>query len=368
MRRTAALLAFLVAASALLAGCLGGPDAGDAAVEPANTTVQIDEDRPEATFGDVATGPSAVPDAAATLEAPPQLEIGEWWRVKFSSPLTGETAEYVRVVADIQGDVYVVGMPHEGWYKEAVLYHTPGFGDVNKDLSYFTHDEIFQPIRFPIVDGDTWETTFSGSPPLTAETKLNGDGTATITFTGPSLTGGTTTALEAVYDPSIHEICSFNHFTAQFEVVDHGYGFEGWITIPRGEDLVFFHGRIGPALDIGLQPALPTETVNVSGGFNRLSFFLSAGGLVGPTTSASPGVFRETAVAPDGTKFESLVLPGQPRTFDMYEFPDPDGDWQLEHLVAGAGAAFIEGIAYHQYDIRLPDGARRSDHSHEVIR
>ena len=38
-------------------------------------------------------------------------------------------------------------------------------------------------------------------------------------------------------------------------------------------------------------------------------------------------------------------------------------------VVAGGGAfVFIEGIAYHQYDISLPDGAIRSDHSHEVVR
>jgi hypothetical protein len=35
---------------------------------------------------------------------------------------------------------------------------------------------------------------------------------------------------------------------------------------------------------------------------------------------------------------------------------DPTGTWTLEHLAAGAGIAFVEGIGYHSIDIELPSG------------
>jgi hypothetical protein len=103
--------------------------------------------------------------------------------------------------------------------------------------------------------------------------------------------------------------------------------------------------------------------VNVAGGFNRVSFILGAG-----TLAAQGGAFRERVVAPDGTEYVHESIPGAPITFQFLEHPNPDGDWQLEHVAAGAGYVFIEGIAYHQYDIRLPDGAVRTDHAHEVVR
>jgi hypothetical protein len=52
----------------------------------------------------------------------------------------------------------------------------------------------------------------------------------------------------------------------------------------------------------------------------------------------------------------------------FYEASNPDGEWHLEDVVGGPGATYTMGMAYHQYDIRLPDGARRADHSHPVIR
>lgn len=47
---------------------------------------------------------------------------------------------------------------------------------------------------------------------------------------------------------------------------------------------------------------------------------------------------------------------------------DADGAWHLEDTVGGAGITYSMGITYDQHDIRLPDGARRADDSHKVIR
>jgi hypothetical protein len=366
----------------LLVGALAGCFQADEAPADLNETagggnVTIDESRPDPVFEDVVTGPSAQPDAAATLAAAPELRVGEWWRVQLHDPFTGEDTEFIRVLAAIQGDTYVFGMPHEGWWKEAVVFHTPAFGDVNKaDLSYNTHDILFTPLKFPLEDGQSWETEFSGGGVMTAAVEVMDETRAKITFTsaggggpfGPVNAalggGGDNVVLELIYDAAIHEVVEFNHGTVQFTVVDHGYDFEGWVTVPRGEQLVFFHGRIGPGIDLNTSPAPPVETVSIAGGFNRMSF-ITVAQAVGPAGGPS---CSETATGPDGTTYATDLTPCAGFRIDFHEAKEPDGDWSLQHVAGGAAVVFIEGIAYHQYDIHLPDGAIRSDHSHEVVR
>lgn len=362
----------LLAATLLAAGCFSAAPEGTPAASGANVT--IDEARPEPTFTDLALAPAAA-DILATLDAPPHWVPGEWWKYHFASPLTGVEVEFIKVVGAVDGDTYVVGMPHEGWYKEAVVYHTPCFGDVGaSDLGCRAHNIPFTSVQFPLSQGATWVTQFERPPDLTAAVEVLSPTEAKITFVDPD----GNVQIEQVYDATIHEIRSFKHAIAVYEVVEHGYGFEGWITIPRAELLVFEHGRIGaPAVAMGQTPAPvlgalpvggaapPTEDVEVAGGFNRLSFILAVGDVVG---APAGGAYRETATAPDRTVYTFESIPGGPLQIRFFEHKDPDGMWSLEHVAAGPGIAFIEGIAYHQYDIRLPGGAIRSDHSHEVIR
>lgn len=371
-----AILAAVAIVAAVFAGCIGPDDAPPEDTTPASTgnrTIDIGE-RPNPTFTDIDAGPGAVADLNATLDAPPTLRVGEWWRIKFSSPLTGVETEFVRVVADIdENGNYVIGMPHEGWYKEAVVYHTPAFGDMNKDLSYDTHDVLFQPLKWPLTNEQTWDTKFSGGNTMTANVVVdNAEKTATVTFTSPNNGffgsgvggGGESTILTLVYDAKIHEVREFRHQTAVFEVMEHGYDFEGWVTVPRAEDLVFFHGRIGPALDIGLQPAGPTDTITLDGGYNRVTWIQVTQSIGAPGI----GAYRLTTTAPDGTEYLTETLPGGPAKIEFFENAAPDGDWNMQYVSGGPGVVFIEGIAYHQYDIHLPDGRIRSDHSHSVIR
>lgn len=340
---------------------MGGEGETPAADAPATPSVQVG-DRPEPTFTDVQLGTAAPPDANATLLEAPKLREGEWWKIHMTSPLTGDDVTFIRVVAKVEGDQYVVGMPHEGWYKEAVIYHTPAFGDIGADLSYRAHNIPFLPVKFPLTDGATWTTQFERPPDLTATVKVDSPTEATVVFTDPDGNA----AVTLVYDATIHEVREFTHSTVVYEVVEHGYGFEGWITVPRGEHLFFEHGRLGaPVLGFDLQPAGPVESVEVSGGYNRMSFILAVGNALGVEQG---GAYRETVTAPDGTQYTLESIPGAPLVFEFFEHANPDGVWQLEHLAAGPGIAFVEGIAYHQYDIHLPTGNVRSDHSHEVIR
>ena len=355
-----------VLAALLLAGCLAEDPAPAAQPAPAAPAVLVDASRPDTAFGDVATGPAAAPDANATLDAPPRLVAGEWWRLRFESPLAEDGAvEVVRVVAEVHPDGYVIGMPHEGWYKELISMHSPALGDVGLDLSYATHNEVFQPVKFPLEEGAAWTTTFATTTFEAAVESVEGT-RATVKLTPvaePSpfdpvfaLFGFASVPMTLVYDAALHEVAYFDSGIGTYEVVGHGYGYEGWVTIPRGAHTAIDYGTLGPASPDN--PA-PTRTLEVSGGYNRLTMMEGVFPL-------GPGAYRLRTVAPDGTE-QVTQTTGAP-TLRFYEVADPDGAWTLEDVIVGPGAAYHMGIAYHQYDIRLPDGAKRSDHSHEVIR
>ena len=360
-----------------LAGCFSAAEDPVLAAEP---NVTIDEARPEPVFNDIPNadlGEIAPPDTAATLLAPPQLTAGEWWRIELNDKITGATTQFVRVVARVEPDLYVFGMPHEGWWKEAIVFHTPAFGDVNKDLSHRAHDVPFQQLQFPLEDGATWETAWESPDPITATVAVESPTTARVTFVGtncgplgilglcPNPAEGV--VAELVYDATMHEVVEASFPSHDWRVLEHGYGYEGWVTVPRAEHLVFLHGRLGvPVFDFpNAAPATNTDTITVAGGFNRVSFILAAGNIAPP---GQGGAYSEKATAPDGTVFELVNVPGTPLQVVFLEHNVPDGDWTLEHVAVGPGVAFAEGIAYHQYDIRLPDGAVRSDHSHDVVR
>jgi len=378
MQRAIALLLVSSLASLALAGCVGSEPASIDAADDGSSDVEIDANRPDPTFTQVDAGEAAAPDANATLAAPPQLQVGEWWTISMESPLDGRTATYTRVMAEISDEGYVFGMPHEGWYKEAVVYHVPFFGDVNPDLSGHAHDIPFVPLKFPLTDGQTWETHWeSQNQPLTATVDADeATNRATVTFTQPN--GNVLISL--VYDATLHEIVEFTESTISYRVTAHGYDFKGWVTVPRGEDLIFFHGRIGGALGItpgGLAPApLPSDEVDVIGGYNRMSFILMRGD-IGLTSAfggsavppMAPGVYGIKATDPDGVVYELAPEPMvDGLQVEFFESTSGDGQWLLEYTNTGPGATFMEGIAYHQYDIKIPTGEKRSDHSHEVVR
>jgi hypothetical protein len=355
---TRSLLASGVVAIALLAGCADEPTQTD---DGPGLTIG---DRPDESFGDVETGPAVGPDLDATTAEAPRLVEGEWWRIRFQDYLNG-IVEVVRVVADVNEEGYIMGMPHEGWLKEAISFHSPAFGDVRFDLSYNTHNMPFEPVRFPLVAGDTWETHFAAAP-YAATVESADEYTADIVFepvpsddpTTPlfDLLYGPTGSMHLTYDARQHEVVRMESVIGTWEVVEHGYGYEGWVTVPRGEDTVIDYGTFGPPADgeTGLRE------VTVEGGFNRLTMMHA---VFGPENV--PGRYEVRDVDPAGTE---MVTEYQGAGFhvEFYETNVVDGVWQTGSTAAGLGATYHMGIAYFQYDIHLPDGQRRADHG--VIR
>jgi hypothetical protein len=351
----------------VLAGC-----ASPAPETPAEkgSQITVDPNRPATQYGQIVTGPAVGPDLNATTQAAPRLVEGEWWRIRFDYGFD-DVNEVVRVVANATEEGYIFGMPHEGWFKEAIAYHAPAFGDVGLDLSYATHNVVFQPVRFPLVAGDTWETHFAAQP-YTAVVEAADDVTATIRFDPPAntdptapltdlmgLTGGG--SMRIVYDARVHEVVQMSSAIGNWSVVEHGYDFQGWVTVPRGEHTAIDYGTFW-----ALEGAAPvtTRAIEVSGGFNRLTMMH----LIVPLT---PGSFHIRSTTPSGEAFLTEVVNTQANPgfiLKFYEDSSPDGTWLQEDSAVGVAATYSMGIAYHQFDIHLPDQARRTDHSHAVIR
>ncbi|HUR62015.1 MAG TPA: hypothetical protein VM286_06595 [Candidatus Thermoplasmatota archaeon] len=354
-------LTLLLVACAMVAGCL--KPAAEPLPDPALVV--------PTSF--VAKGPAVGPDLNATTAAAPRLVEGEWWRIKFGSQwIAAQDVELLRVVANATEEGYVFGMPHGAWLKEAISFHAPAFGDIGRDLSYAVHNERFTPLKFPLVAGATWTTDFGPLSGLTATVESADQHTAEIVLRSPpaetsatnnpatdllGLTGGDGVALRLTYDARIHEVTHLESGLGSWDVIEHGYQFRGWVSVPKGEHTAIDYGVFGP--DQG--NPLPTRTVHVDESFNRITVMHFIMGI-------SPGLYRITSTTPKGEKFvtEHQGAAGQQVAF--FEVGDPGGDWTQEDLGVGAGATYTMGIAYQQYDILVPEGDRRPTHGHEVVR
>ncbi len=356
----------LVAAVMLLAGCASEPD--EMAPEAAEPEIILG-DRPDTTYTQVSTGPAVEPDWNATTAEAPRLVPGEWWRIRYEGAFSDELVEVVRVVAEVDDEGYIFGMPHEGWLKEAISFHSPAFGDVNFDLSYNTHNELFTPVKFPLVQGDSWETSFAASP-MVATVEAADEKTATIVFTAPeqdptpesmlfAMILGDQGEMRITYDATMHEVVRMESGLGLWEVVEHGYDYQGWVTVPRGEDTAIDYGVMGPASD----SHTPTErTLTVADGFNRMTMMHFVG-----TVPGTPGHLEARDVTPGGEEWVTSMT-GDGLNLMFYETNQPSGTWTVQDTVVGVGFTYHMGIAYFQYDIHLPTGDRRADHGHAVIR
>ncbi len=325
----------LLSLSLVAAGCLGS---------------QL-EDQTGDTPDELPTGtPSQAELADRGLQAPPTLRLGEWWDVRVDSELTGQTYEGRVVVAGLQDGRYLIGMPADSFAHGLLILHLPGIGPVTADtLGYEAHDVLFEQVSFPLSEGKTWTTEwYTGE--VDAEVAEVTDGQARVEMVGQN------TSINLTYDPvvgipNLVEIPGYG----TLEVVDHGFGYEGTVEVPWEHDLVFLHGRLAGAADLGLQPAPPTETITVEGDYDRASFALLLGNVL---AEGPPGVYRVSATAPDGATYEETFAAGPQDNLRLAinTHDEPVGDWEVEYEAGGPGAAAIEGVAYQVVEVSLPDG------------
>lgn len=346
------VFAALLLVSLLLAGCSGseGDDAAPAA------------DPGTGASGPANDGNGTVP-RNVTLDRAPSYQLGEWWHVRVTEFFTGAQYETTRVVAGVEDDNWLIGMPADTFSHEIMVLHVPGFGQVDRfDLGFEIHDVLYIPLAFPLEEGKTWQTAFEGRA-VTGSVNATSGTTAQVEFHGASDT------IVATYDAALGEFTSWEAAGyARVEVLDHGYDYDGVVTVPHQHDVVFIHGRVAGVADTTLTPAPPVEEIEVDPTYQRVSFILAAGELV-EAGQPDAGYYSVTATAPDGTEYSLEVLPGGSTgwTLDTYGHANPGGTWTMEYVAAGPGFAFVEGIAYHVFDVSLPDGCllpAEGEHQH----
>lgn len=346
---TAVLAVALLLVVLPLAGCLGGqtPPA-DPASDGADGTGDdggdggFDTTDPVADDGD---------GDAPTLAAPPTWEPGRWWRFRLTERFEGATYEATRVVAgqDDAGD-HLVGMPTDSFVHEVMVLHVPGFGEVDPDtLGFEVHDCPFEPLRFPIEDGATWQTEFECRP-VNATATVESDTVATVELTGQN------DHVTLTYDAEAGAIVEMDiEDYGLVEVVEWGTGHEGAVEVPSQHDLVFFHGRIAGVVGTDLLPAPPVETIPIADRYDRVDFILATGSI--PVVQDTPnGLYHVRATAPDGTEYEMTTTPADPPglRFQFHSNDQPSGDWEALFVAGGPGISFLEGIGYTVLPFELP--------------
>jgi hypothetical protein len=357
-----ALSLALLLSIGVFSGCLGPAPAGTcasadssraAACPPALVNETSIPGLPNATFVE-STNETPIP---ATLAAPPQWRVGEWWTIKVADAFDGKTFDATQVVAGTEPSSFLVGMPATAFSTQIMVLHMPGFGQVSRaDLSYDVHNCPFEPLKFPLTDGKTWSTKFECNP-VSAVVHVTSPTVAVVNLTGP---GG---RFLVTYDSTVQAITSIvdqNYGTVQ--VTGHGFGYRGVVTVPHQFRLVFQQARLlVPVFNGTPTPAQPSDTRTIPQTFDQVSFVIILGNILPIVRPGAPdqaaGYYQETVTAPNGTTFQGTMLPSE-RGLKLLFFtsPEPGGTWKFTHVVAGPGIAEAEGIAYHVYNVDLPSG------------
>jgi len=303
------------------------------------------------------SGLPTAPRTTATLDAPPQWRLGEWWHVAWRAPLYHVDADVDAVVAGVDNGSYELGMA--GHLDDGLLLlHFPGFGEVDRQtLGFDAHDRPIVPLRFPLTLGKTWQTQwYTGVPEnATVDAVDLAAGTAHVRFTG-------TRTFALTYDAKAGFVTQLDiDGYGGYKVTKHGYGFHGKVVVPSRQDLVFCNGRQGTvqAVDFcvtksALDPQAPTQAVQVKPGYDRVSFGLFLRDTATAPAPVGPGALDIRVTAPDGSAYEATK---DPTTTGMVMYPHgldhPAGAWQVTSVTVGDELAILEGVAYRVLQVDL---------------
>lgn len=357
MRKSAVLLLTLLLAG--LAGCVDD-DASDVDDTPVVTDDTPDETEPS--FGPMSGLPRERPaDFTPSFDEAPQWVLGEWWDFELTSYLEDSSYTNTRVVAGKEGINYLVGMPIETFSDGIMVMHTPGFGLVDStNLGFEAHDVKMDLMQFPVEEGNTWSAYFeSTQQQLNFLVEAIEGNEAQISISG-TYTG------QMIYDAQMGAVSllEFQGYS-KYEVVAHGFDYEGQVRVPHSHDLIFFHGRLAQAQGVDPDtavltpnPKAPTDTITIPDLYDRVSFGLIVQDLGAASTGVGSGLFQIDATAPNGETYSFQKLPTNGNAFalELFANDEPAGDWTVQYVAAGAGLSFIEGIGYVTFDVNLPSG------------
>lgn len=237
------ILAVLVVALAVTAGCLGGD--GD----EAGTSADADPPNPAETRGEAGLEPPDAPEANVSSAEAPAWEEGQWFAYDRSGPWTEGTEGRTRlVVADASGPGYVTGYAdRDAFAVDLFWFNNPLLGDLDAGLEPQLPAEGNPPPRildWPLEDGKTWETSGWEDDWIVSAQLVDAVDTAVGTFPGYEILANGTRAdrIEATYVPEVGALTSFRvHWSSEggpsyaLDLADAGTGHDApvWVGTPE---------------------------------------------------------------------------------------------------------------------------------------
>lgn len=306
----------------------------------------------------VATPPP--PGAAPrSLEAPPDLQVGEWWSVEVDPELVGVTIPTTLVVTRRDEDVAGIGIPPQAFSHDFLVLHMPILGDLDlRTFAWRVMWDDFEALRFPLEEGRTWTSDFHGQDVDATVTRVEGN-RAWVSMTGES------EQIELVYDADVGMITDFreSRLRLAFRVTDHGFGYRGRVLDLAGIELGLMASPPAAAAASSGPPG-STDGTHEGHAASTATFEVETAGphgslslvLWGVGSEGEPGRYRIVATAPDGTVFE--------QSFDGSTGPGPvvarssghdavTGRWQVDFERDGPAGLLVELFTYDLNEVEM---------------
>lgn len=257
---------------------------------------------------------------------------GEWWRLRVLDSRANESIQGTLVVTAVDSGGISFGLGADSVHPMMLNYHATPPGRTGADLSYDVHGRTFQPLQFPLHEGQTWQTHFGGAP-ITAQVK-DADGTrAHIQY----LVSGERLYGEAVYDADVGWFVDFRmgrqeigskpgaDYWIQSNVIDHGFAYGCQSLQPDNVHLIDFD--YGPRYPVPLD----VRPFTVDPDATHMAISMSVGSAHG-----SSGTARQQIIGPDGTSlYQVEASPGENYRHLFVVNTQPAGPW---HTVTGLAA------------------------------
>ncbi|HLE96751.1 MAG TPA: hypothetical protein VI997_05205 [Candidatus Thermoplasmatota archaeon] len=280
----------------------------------------------------------------------PDWRVGDWWTYHLTSDVYAKDLEVTLVVGRAGPTGYAVGMPAEDYATDAILFHMPPTGTISRALSYDVHDVPFEPLRFPLADGDAWETAWAATA---IELAAHGADVRTPSGTERGFVVSNEAAKDKhgrdfrlEYAPSVGWFASYERAfldgraLERLELVKHGRGFTGEVRLLEGIDVVLLEARSGVVLRAGV-PASPVLDFTPDAALDTL--------LVACVYGGGPGTYRAEVRSPTG---EVCATEGTVAADDLVvrtvarEVANEPGAWRATLASAGSGNAVAEVLGY----------------------
>lgn len=301
-----------------------------------------------------ASGDGAPAVEGRSLAAPPDLQVGEWWRMEVDPDLVGATFEATLVVTDVEDGRATLGIVPDDFSHHFLVLHVPPLGDLElATMAWHVMWDDFEALRFPLEEGRTWEADFHGNDVTAEVTRVEGN-RAWIGYTGED-------EIEAVYDADQGMITEFDEerLLLSFRVLEHGTGYEGPVRKMNRIRLgLMERGPAEPADEASGESGRRTATVEVESGATDGSISLV---VWNRGFEDEPGRYRIVATAPDGTVLEETFETGVggpsvvPASFGHDVV---DGTWQIDFERDGPAGLLVELFTYDLVEVELGAGGQ----------